>query len=56
MGKEINPVILADPAYPMLNWLLKGYPENVDTPINSCYKHFENYEIKELYLPLHLSF
>ena len=56
LGKEINPVILADPAYPMLNWLLKGYPENVYTPINSCYKHFENYEIKELYSPLHLSF
>ena len=32
LGKEIHPVILADPAYPMLNWLLKGYPENVNTP------------------------
>ena len=31
LGKETNPVILADPAYPMLNWPLKGYPENVDT-------------------------
>ena len=24
MGKEIHPVILPVPAYPMLNWLLKG--------------------------------
>ena len=32
LGQEIHPVILADPAYPMLNWLLKGYPENVNTP------------------------
>ena len=32
MGQEIHPVILGDPAYPMLNWLLKGYPENVNTP------------------------
>ena len=24
LGKEIHPVILAVPAYPMLNWLLKG--------------------------------
>ena len=31
LGKETNPVILADPAYPMLNWPLKGYPESVDT-------------------------
>ena len=56
LGKEIHPVILAVPAYPMLNWLLKGQPENVNSPINSCYKHFGNYEIKELYLPLRLSF
>jgi len=32
LGQEVHPVILADPAYPMLNWLLKGYPENVNTP------------------------
>ena len=56
LGKEIHPVILAVPAYPMLNWLLKGQPEIVNSPINSCYKHFGNYEIKELYLPLRLSF
>ncbi|CAH3121983.1 unnamed protein product [Porites lobata] len=24
LGQEIHPVILGDPAYPMLNWLLKG--------------------------------
>ena len=24
LGKEIHPVILAVPTYPMLNWLLKG--------------------------------
>jgi len=32
LGQEIHPVILADPVNPMLNWLLKGYPENVNTP------------------------
>ena len=32
LGQEVHPVILADPAYPMLNWLLKAYPENVNTP------------------------
>ena len=31
-GKEIHPVVLADPAYSMLNWLLKGYSENFNTP------------------------
>ena len=31
-GQEIHPVILAYPAFPMSNWLLKGYPENVNTP------------------------
>ena len=56
LGKKIHPVILAVPAYPMSNWLVKSQPENVNSPINSCYKHFGNYEIKELYLPLRLSF
>ena len=32
LGQEIHPVFLANPVYPMLNWLLKGYPENVNTP------------------------
>ena len=27
-GKEVLPFILADPAYPLLPWLLKGYPQN----------------------------
>ena len=33
LGKEIHPVILAVPAYPMLNWLVKGQPENVNSPL-----------------------
>ncbi|CAB3981539.1 Hypothetical predicted protein [Paramuricea clavata] len=30
-GVEIPPVILADPAYPLLSWVLKGYPRNEAT-------------------------
>ena len=30
-GKQITPVILGDPAYPLLPWLLKPYPENPNT-------------------------
>ena len=29
---EIGPVILGDPAHPLLNWLMKAYPENEITP------------------------
>ena len=32
LGREIQPVILGDPAYPLLTWLIKGYPENSNTP------------------------
>lgn len=32
LGKEIHTVILGDPAYPLLSWLTKGYPENINTP------------------------
>ena len=32
IGKQIHPMILGDPAYPLLSWLIEGYPENINTP------------------------
>ena len=32
LGRQIHLVILGDPAYPMLNCLMKAYPENTNTP------------------------
>ena len=31
-GQDIPPLILGDPAYPFLAWLMKRYPENNNTP------------------------
>ena len=31
-GEKIPPFIVADPAYPLLTWVLKGYPNNKNAP------------------------
>lgn len=42
LGIDIAPVILGDPAYPLLDWLIKAYPENQNTP--NWQRHF-NYRL-----------
>ena len=31
-GEDVPPLILADPAYPLLPWIMKGYPRNNNAP------------------------
>lgn len=44
IGKEIYPMILGDPAHPLLSWLIKGYPENINTP---CIHRRFNYHLSQ---------
>lgn len=42
IGKEIHPMMLGDPAYSLLSWLIKGYPKNINIP---CIQRRFNYRL-----------
>lgn len=42
LGVDLGPIILGDSAYPLLEWLMKAYPENINTP--NWQRHF-NYKL-----------
>lgn len=53
LGRQIHLVILGDPAYPMLNWLMKAYPENTNTP--RIQRHF-NYRLSRAQMTVENTF
>ena len=54
LGVDLNPVILGDSAYPLLNWLVKGYSENQNTPNWQC--NFNNYWLSRVRMTVENTF
>ena len=52
-GEDVPPLILADPAYPLLPWIMKGYPCNNNAPRS---QRVFNYRLSRARMPVENTF